>query len=72
LKWANSKLAEGINMQTGEMGKIKIDDMPQHVYQPEWLSRSLVRTIPDFVLLVVMIIGFFVGAYVSFLRYDVR
>jgi ABC-type transport system involved in multi-copper enzyme maturation permease subunit len=71
-KWANSKLAEGINMQTGEMGKIKIDDMPQHVYQPEWLSRSLVRTIPDFALLVVMIIAFFVGAYVSFLRYDVR
>jgi ABC-type transport system involved in multi-copper enzyme maturation permease subunit len=71
-KWANSKLAEGINMQTGEMGRIKIDDMPQHVYQPEWLSRSLVRTIPDFALLVVMIIGFFVGAYVSFLRYDVR
>jgi len=71
-KWANSKLAEGINMQTGEMGKIKIDDMPQHVYQPEWLNRSLVRTIPDFVLLIVMIIGFFVGAYVSFLRYDVR
>jgi hypothetical protein len=71
-KWANSKLAEGINMQNGEMDRIKNDDMPQHVYQPEWLSRSLVRTIPDFALLIVMIIGFFVGAYVSFLRYDVR
>ncbi len=71
-KWANSKLKEGINMQTGEMGRIKIDDMPQHVYQPEWLSRAVVRTIPDFALLVVMIIVFFVGAYVSFLRYDVR
>jgi ABC-type transport system involved in multi-copper enzyme maturation permease subunit len=71
-KWANSKLAGGINLRTGEMSNIKLDDMPQHVYQAEWLSRSFVRTIPDFALLTVMIIVFFVGAYVSFLRYDVR
>jgi len=44
----------------------------QHIYEPQWLSRSFVRTIPDFALLTVMIIVFFVGAYVSFLRYDVR
>ena len=71
-KWINSKISEGINFATGEQTKIKIDDMPQHVYEPEWLSRSLVRAIPDFALLTVMIIVFFVGAYVSFLRYDVR
>jgi ABC-type transport system involved in multi-copper enzyme maturation permease subunit len=71
-KWINSKLGQSINFTTGEQMKITIDDMPQHVYEPEWLSRSLVRTIPDFALLLVMIIVFFVGAYVSFLRYDVR
>ncbi|MGZ5480285.1 MAG: DUF3526 domain-containing protein, partial [Candidatus Aminicenantales bacterium] len=71
-KWINSKLGASINFTTGEQMKITIDDMPQHVYEPEWLSRSLVRTIPDFALLLVMIIIFFVGAYVSFLRYDVR
>jgi ABC-type transport system involved in multi-copper enzyme maturation permease subunit len=71
-KWINSKLGESINFQTGQMAKIKLDDMPQHTAEPEWLSRSLVRTIPDFALLIVMIIVFFVGAYVSFLRYDVR
>ncbi|MCX6568561.1 MAG: ABC transporter permease subunit, partial [Candidatus Aminicenantes bacterium] len=71
-KWINSKLGASINFQTGESAQIKIDDKPQHVYEPEWLSRSLVRTIPDFALLTVMIIVFFVGAYVSFLRYDVR
>jgi ABC-type transport system involved in multi-copper enzyme maturation permease subunit len=70
-KWINSKLGQSINF-TGEAAQIKIDDMPQHVYEPQWLSRSLVRTIPDFALLAVMIIVFFVGAYVSFLRYDVR
>ena len=71
-KWINSKLGQSINFQTGETVQIKIDDMPQHIYEPQWLSRSLVRTIPDFALLAVMIIVFFVGAYVSFLRYDVR
>jgi hypothetical protein len=71
-KWVNSKLSEGVNFQTGEQTKINIDDMPQHVYEPPWLSRSLVQTIPDFALLTVLIIVFFVGAYVSFLRYDVR
>jgi ABC-type transport system involved in multi-copper enzyme maturation permease subunit len=71
-KWINSKLGESYNLQTGEQRTISIDDMPQHVYEPEWLSRSFVRTIPDFALLTVMIIVFFVGAYVSFLHYDVR
>jgi len=71
-KWINSKLAQSINFQTGEQPKISLDDMPQHTIEPEWLSRSLVRTIPDFALLIVMIIIFFVGAYVSFLHYDVR
>lgn len=71
-KWINSKMGQSINFQTGEQVKIDIQDMPQHVYAQERLSGSLVRTIPDFVLLVVMIIVFFVGAYVSFLRYDVR
>lgn len=71
-KWINSKLGQSINFQTGETVQIKLDDMPQHVYEPEWLSRSLVRAIPDFALLTVMIIVFFVGAYVSFLHYDVR
>jgi ABC-type transport system involved in multi-copper enzyme maturation permease subunit len=71
-KWLNSKLAQSINFQTGEQAKIKVEDMPQHSLAPESLGKSLVRTLPDFVLMVVMIIAFFVGAYVSFLRYDVR
>ncbi len=71
-KWINSKMGESINFNTGEQAKISVEDMPQHVYAQERLSGSFVRTIPDFVLLVVMIIVFFVGAYVSFLRYDVR
>jgi ABC-type transport system involved in multi-copper enzyme maturation permease subunit len=71
-KWVNSKLGQSINFQTGEQTKIKIDDMPQHMLEPESLGKSLARTLPDYVLMVLMIIVFFVGAYVSFLRYDVR
>jgi hypothetical protein len=71
-KWVNSKMGQSINFQTGEQTKIKIDDMPQFSYEPENLSRALVRTLPDFSVMIVLIIGFFVGAYVSFLRYDVR
>lgn len=71
-KWINSKFGESINFQTGEMATISIDDMPQHVLEPERLSRSLLRTLPDFGLMAVMILVFFVGAYASFLRYDVR
>jgi len=71
-KWVNSKMGASINFQTGEQNKIKLDDMPQHGLAPESLGKSLVRTLPDFVIMVLMIIGFFVGAYVSFLRYDVR
>jgi ABC-type transport system involved in multi-copper enzyme maturation permease subunit len=71
-KWVNSKLGQAFNFQTGEQTKIKIDDMPQHSIAPEALGKSLVRTLPDYALMLVMIIVFFVGAYVSFLRYDVR
>ena len=71
-KWVNSKMGESINFSTGEMAKINVDDMPQHEFHEESLGKSFVRTLPDFALMVVMIIGFFVGAYVSFLRYDVR
>lgn len=71
-KWINSKFGESINFQTGEMATISIEDMPQHVLEPERLSRSLLRTLPDFGLMAVMILVFFVGAYASFLRYDVR
>jgi ABC-type transport system involved in multi-copper enzyme maturation permease subunit len=71
-KWINSKMSDSFNLQTFEQKKIKLDDMPQFSLAPESLAKSLVRTLPDYVLMVVMIIVFFVGAYVSFLRYDVR
>jgi hypothetical protein len=46
--------------------------MPQHSFAAEPLGLSLARTIPDFGLMVFLVIVFFAGAYVSFLKYDVR
>ncbi len=71
-KWANSRMMQNLNFQTGETGKVVLDDMPQHRFEPEGLSKSLARTFSDIGLMFFLIIVFFAGAYVSFLKYDVR
>jgi ABC-type transport system involved in multi-copper enzyme maturation permease subunit len=72
-KWANAKMMQNINMQTGEQGgKVVLDGMPQHSFVAETLGRSFARTLPDLGLMLVLILVFFAGAYVSFLKYDVR
>jgi len=71
-KWANAKMMKGINFKTGEQAKPDISDMPQYEFKPESLRDSFVRALPDFVIMTLLIILFFIGAFVSFLRYDVR
>jgi ABC-type transport system involved in multi-copper enzyme maturation permease subunit len=72
-KWANSKMMRNLDLSgTGQTAKVVLDDMPQHKFEPETLSKSLARTLPDFGLMLFLIIIFFAGAYVSFLKYDVR
>lgn len=71
-KWANEKTMQAINFSGGEEAKPKLDDMPQFEFVPEKLGDSFSRMLPDLVLMIFLIILFFVGAYVSFLRYDVR
>jgi len=74
-EWINAKMyrALNVNKQTLDMGsKPNLDDMPQHKFEPESLAISLSRILPDFGLMVFLIIFFFVGAYISFIKYDVR
>jgi ABC-type transport system involved in multi-copper enzyme maturation permease subunit len=71
-KWINSKMGTSINSIIGGGAAIDISDMPQFSYEPENLHQSMLRALPDFSLMIGLIIIFFVGAYVSFLRYDVR
>ena len=70
-KWMNARMMKSISF-TGVQAKVDLADMPQHKFEPESLSKSLARTIPDFGLMIILIIIFFAGAYASFLKYDVR
>jgi len=71
-RWLNSKISQIVNIQNKEVARISLSDMPQHELALEPVSKSLIRAIPDFALMIVMIIGFFFAAYISFRRYDVR
>ena len=71
-KWVNAKMMRNINFGSAEQPKPEISDMPVHEFTPENLNRSLAAAIPDFAVMVLLIILFFTGAFVSFLRYDVR
>ena len=74
--WINTKMYNSLNLkdrQTLEMGsKPILDDMPQHKFEPESLAKSLGRILPDFGLMLFLVVFFFVGAYISFIKYDVR
>ncbi len=71
-KWINAKMMRTLNLGEGEQPKPELSDMPQFEFKPERLSESVVRILPDLALMVFLIILFFIGSYVSFLRYDVR
>jgi len=72
-KWANSRMMQTLDFGGGgQTAKVSLADMPQHAFEPEGLSKSLVRTLPDIGLMLVLIIVFFAWAYISFLKYDVR
>jgi len=71
-KWINAKMIRTLNLGGGEQPKPELDDMPQHEFIPERIGDSIKRMLPDLVLMILLIIIFFVGSYVSFIRYDVR
>lgn len=71
-KWVNAKMMKSLNFSGGQQPKPELDDMPQFEFMPEKLSDSFVRVLPDLVLMIFLVILFFVGSYVSFIKYDVR
>jgi len=70
-KWVNEKMMQG-NIFGNQQPKPDLSTMPQHEFRPEPVSDSIKRILPDVFLMVFLIMLFFVGAYVSFIRYDVR
>jgi ABC-type transport system involved in multi-copper enzyme maturation permease subunit len=73
-KWINAQSMKNFNFTRamGDHAMVELADMPQHKFDPESLNKSLARILPDIGLMVLLIILFFAGAYVSFLKYDVR
>jgi ABC-type transport system involved in multi-copper enzyme maturation permease subunit len=71
-KWVNEKMMENLDLSGGLGPKPDLAGMPQHEYVPDSLSKSVVRVLPDVILMVFLIMFFFIGSYVSFIRYDVR
>ena len=72
-KWANDRMMANLRLSSMEaQAKPDVSDMPQHEYTPFSLSDSVQRAIPSMAVLALMIVVFFAGAFVSFLRYDVR
>jgi len=71
-KWVNQKIGTAPPPDQGEQRQLDLSDMPQHEFAPERFNDSVTRMLPDLFLMVFLIILFFVGAYVSFIRYDVR
>jgi ABC-type transport system involved in multi-copper enzyme maturation permease subunit len=71
-KWVNEKMIRSIQFGQSEQPKPVLDDMPQLSFTPMTLGESFKLALPDLLVLVFMSIVFFVGAFVSFLRYDIR
>ncbi|MDP6777762.1 MAG: hypothetical protein QGI83_13470, partial [Candidatus Latescibacteria bacterium] len=58
--------------QEEEAKPVDTNDMPVFTFQEAPLADDLGRVTVDVILMAVLSLAFFVGAYVSFLRYDVR
>lgn len=73
-KWAMYISVKNSKTESSNSNKEKpdISELPQFEFKPESLRASFTRAIPDFLILILMSIVFFTGAFVSFLRYDVR
>jgi ABC-type transport system involved in multi-copper enzyme maturation permease subunit len=71
-KWINEKMMRTLNLSGGQQPTPELDDMPQHEFSAETFGDSFSRMLPDLVVMVLLIILFFVGAFVSFNKYDVR
>ncbi len=71
--WLMGKMTANMSFGPGgESPKPVLDDMPQYELVPESLSDSLYGVRYDLGILIMLNIILFAGAFVSFLKYDVR
>jgi ABC-type transport system involved in multi-copper enzyme maturation permease subunit len=73
-EWINAQSQKTFkyNRVLGDRPLVDLAGMPQFTFEPESLSKSLARVLPDVGLMAVLIIVLYVGAYISFRKYDIR
>lgn len=75
-KWVSRKAAAEMQVQRKKRKRgpdpPDLDGMPGHAFEPQGLAGTFSGILLDVCIMVLMNIVLFVGAYVSFLRYDVR
>ena len=71
-KWVSEGTMEEFAARGKKRPKPDLSSMPRYTYTNTDLADSFASTIPDFTVLILINILFFAGAYVAFLRYDVR
>jgi len=72
-KWVNAKMMETLNLTgRGQQPKPELNDMPRHEFTPMNFADSFSLALPDMVVMIFMIITLFAGAFVSFMKYDIR
>lgn len=71
-QWVNPKMMESYRTDENMQEKPDLSDMPQYTFTPMSLRDSLSLALPDLIIMILMVIVLFVGAFVSFLRYDIR
>ena len=64
--------ARGEKVEPPSTKPINSREIPEFIYQPSELSDILYDALPDIALLILFNIIFFSGAFISFLRYDLR
>ncbi|MFH1943687.1 MAG: ABC transporter permease subunit [bacterium] len=71
-QWVTAKMGQNLDFNNVQQPRPVLDDMPLHEFVPMSLGESFSLALPDLVVMVLMIIVLFAGAFVSFLRYDIR
>lgn len=62
----------GFKFDDGRGKAVETKDLPKFSYAGETLSASLAPSIIDMVIIILLSLAAFAGAYISFLRYDMR
>ncbi len=71
-QWVTEKSMRNLNFDSVQQPRPVLDDMPQFTFAPMGLGTSFHLALPDLLVMALMAIVLFVGAFVSFLRYDIR